>query len=68
MGIDVGSVSTNIALTDKYDRLVEKLYIRTSGRPIDAVCSGLRTISEKLGNDIAISGVGTTGSGGTLPR
>ena len=34
MGIDVGSVSTNIALTDKYDRLVEKLYIRTSGRPM----------------------------------
>jgi predicted CoA-substrate-specific enzyme activase len=66
MGIDVGSVSTNIALTDKYDRLVEKLYIRTSGRPIDAVCSGLRTISEKLGDDIAIGGVGTTGSGRDL--
>jgi predicted CoA-substrate-specific enzyme activase len=66
MGIDVGSVSTNIAVTDQSDKLIEKLYIRTSGRPIEAVCRGLESISEKLGSKINAGGVGTTGSGRDL--
>jgi predicted CoA-substrate-specific enzyme activase len=66
MGIDVGSVSTNIVLTDQSDRLVEKLYIRTAGRPIDAICSGLKSILGELGSSVNIGGVGTTGSGRKL--
>lgn len=66
MGIDVGSVSTNIVLIDQSGQLVEKLYIRTGGRPIDAICSGLESISEKLGDNVNIKGVGVTGSGRNL--
>lgn len=66
MGIDVGSVSTNIVLTDHLDRMLESLYIRTAGRPIDAICEGLESIRARLGKSVNIGGVGTTGSGRNL--
>jgi len=62
LGIDVGSVSTNVALLDKNDKVVDTLYIRTQGRPIEAVQKGLRKINER-NPGISIQGVGTTGSG-----
>lgn len=37
MGIDVGSVSTNIILMNEREEVVEKLYIRTQGKPIKAL-------------------------------
>lgn len=66
LGIDVGSVSTNLVVIDEHDRVMEKLYLRTSGQPINALINGLKLLSEKLGDDINIRGVGTTGSGRQL--
>ena len=60
LGIDVGSVSTNIVILDEKADLVKKLYLRTNGQPINAIQKGLRKIKEGL--EIDIAGVGTTGS------
>lgn len=62
LGIDVGSVSTNIALLQENGEVMDTLYIRTNGRPIDAVQSGLKKIAER-NSDMEIVGAGTTGSG-----
>lgn len=66
LGIDVGSVSTNIVLIDMDDKVVEKLYLRTNGRPIDAICKGLSILNSKLDEKTSIVGAGTTGSGRQL--
>lgn len=62
LGIDVGSVSTNIAILQEDCSVVDSLYIRTQGRPIEAVQAGLQEIEKRLGG-IQVLGVGTTGSG-----
>lgn len=61
LGIDVGSVSTNIVVVSDDGKVVDALYIRTQGRPIEAVQKGLKQIRDK-NPGIKISGVGTTGS------
>ncbi|NJB69157.1 putative CoA-substrate-specific enzyme activase [Desulfobaculum xiamenense] len=63
MGIDVGSISTNLAVIDVEGRLLARRYLRTASRPIEAVRTGLREIGEELGGRADILGVGTTGSG-----
>ncbi|MCX7922169.1 MAG: acyl-CoA dehydratase activase [Clostridia bacterium] len=67
LGIDVGSVSTNLVIIDEEDKVLEKLYIRTSGQPINALRNGMKTLTNRLNtNNIHIKGVGTTGSGRQL--
>ena len=66
MGIDVGSVSTNITLIDEQDNVVEKLYMRTEGQPIESIRAGLKDINKRMGMYVSICGVGTTGSGRQL--
>ncbi len=66
MGIDVGSVSTNITLIDENNNLLEKLYMRTDGQPIESIRTGLTDMYERMGQSIEIVGVGTTGSGRQL--
>ncbi len=63
MGIDVGSISTNLALIDEYGRLISERYLMTAGRPIEAVMQGLREIDAEVRDKAIIMGVGTTGSG-----
>ncbi|MBS3994452.1 MAG: CoA activase [Alkaliphilus sp.] len=63
LGIDVGSTSTNVVLTDQENKVLAYKYLRTLGDPIEAVRSGLSEISRDMGNNIEILGVGTTGSG-----
>ncbi|MFQ3573557.1 MAG: acyl-CoA dehydratase activase, partial [Thermodesulfovibrionales bacterium] len=63
LGIDIGSISTNLAVIDKDNRLIAKRYLMTAGRPIEAVNQGLREIYEEIGKDALVLGVGTTGSG-----
>ncbi|MBU5294753.1 2-hydroxyglutaryl-CoA dehydratase [Anaerosalibacter bizertensis] len=65
MGIDVGSVSTNIVILDEENNIVWKKYLRTQGKPIDILKEGLKEVRKELG-DIDIKGVGTTGSGRQL--
>ena len=63
LGIDVGSISTNLAVIDENGLLLAKRYLMTAGRPIEAVNQGLREIGHELRDRIEIMGVGTTGSG-----
>ena len=62
LGVDVGSVSTNIVLLDEDMKVVDKIYLRTKGSPIKAVQDGFKILKSKY-NDIKIGGAGTTGSG-----
>lgn len=66
LGIDVGSVSINIVLIDEKYNLLEKLYLRTQGKPIQIIKEGLEEISHALPPNFRIAGVGTTGSGREL--
>ena len=63
LGIDVGSVSTDIALIDESSDLVGGAYLMTRGQPIGAVQEALEAISGSLPGGAAICGVGATGSG-----
>ncbi len=65
LGLDVGSVSTNVAVLNTQDEVIDNLYIRTQGRPIDAVQTGLRQVKER-NPELTIEGVGATGSGRQL--
>lgn len=62
LGIDVGSVTTKLALLDDKDELITSLYLPTQGAPIETVQTGLRRIKHELPGNIEICGVATTGS------
>jgi len=62
LGVDVGSVSTNIVLLGEDNRVAEAMYLRTQGRPMETIQEGLKSLREKIGNSAQIIGVGTTGS------
>ncbi len=66
LGIDIGSVSTNLAVIDDAGHLLHEIYLYTVGRPIEIVHQGLQEIERCLGPHIEIRGVGTTGSGREL--
>ena len=63
LGVDVGSVSTNVVVIDSRMRVLSKRYLPTAGRPIEAVKQGLREVGEEIGSRVKILGSGTTGSG-----
>ena len=63
LGIDIGSISTNLAIIDENASLIAKKYLQTVGQPIEAVKKGLREIQTEIKDEINILGVGTTGSG-----
>jgi len=63
MGVDVGSISTNVVLIDSNRNLLAKSYLMTAGRPLEAVRSGLKEVFAKVGDRVKVMGVGTTGSG-----
>jgi len=62
LGVDVGSVSTNLVVLDESNEVVAAEYLRTSGQPIATVQKGLYSIGQKLKGQLEIAGVGTTGS------
>ncbi len=57
LGIDVGSISTNFAIINESKEVLDTLYLRTEGNPINAIQRGMAQLAKR---DIA--GVGTTGS------
>ena len=65
LGIDVGSVSTNLVALDTDGEVIETVYLRTGGRPIEALQKGLGEVGRAVG-DATVMGVGATGSGRTL--
>ncbi|CAK7052628.1 2-hydroxyglutaryl-CoA dehydratase [Tissierella sp. P1] len=62
LGVDVGSVSTNLVILDNKMNVIEKIYLRTKGSPIKAVQDGLKILRDKY-DGIKIGAAGTTGSG-----
>ncbi|MFZ0960468.1 MAG: acyl-CoA dehydratase activase [Terriglobia bacterium] len=66
LGIDIGSVSTNLVVIDAEGNLLKEIYLRTQGRPIEVVDRGLKEIEGELAGVLDIRGVGTTGSGREL--
>ncbi len=66
LGIDIGSVSTNLVVIDAAGHLLKEIYLPTQGRPIEVVDRGLKEIEAELGPQLEIRGVGTTGSGREL--
>lgn len=66
LGIDVGSVSTNLVLMDENKNIMGKVYIGTNGRPIDAMQKALKEIKLQVNEKLNVKGVGTTGSGRNL--
>lgn len=49
LGIDVGSVSTNLVVIDPEGEMyLSPLYLRTQGQPIKAVQQGLSLLNERL--------------------
>lgn len=63
LGLDVGSISTNLVVIDEDGKVLAKRYLMTAGRPIEAVRTGLKEINEEIGDRVDIQGVATTGSG-----
>jgi len=62
LGVDVGSISTNLAVINEEKDVVESVYIRTEGKPIKSIQRGMAILREKLGYDMEITGAGATGS------
>ncbi|GAB4490579.1 MAG: acyl-CoA dehydratase activase [Thermodesulfovibrionales bacterium] len=65
LGIDVGSVTTKVVLIDAHGSVLWHSYRKTQGQPIRAIQSAFTTLRKDLG-DVAVAGVGTTGSGRKL--
>jgi len=63
LGVDVGSISTNVVVIDANKRVLSKRYLMTASRPIEAVRQGLREVGEEIGHLVEIRGACTTGSG-----
>ncbi|MCL4501949.1 MAG: acyl-CoA dehydratase activase [Deltaproteobacteria bacterium] len=63
LGIDVGSISTNVVVIDAEMRVLAREYLMTAGRPLEAITEGLRRVGAKIGGRVKIMGAATTGSG-----
>lgn len=67
LGIDIGSVSTNIIAMNPDHDVCFNEYIRTNGQPLESVKKGMALLQQKLScKDEDILGIGTTGSGREL--
>jgi len=63
VGVDVGSISTNVVVIDSEGRVLSRRYLMTAGRPIEAVVKGLYECGREVGERVEVRGVATTGSG-----
>ncbi|MBN1503959.1 MAG: CoA activase, partial [Candidatus Eisenbacteria bacterium] len=63
LGVDVGSISTNVVVMDTDKRVLGKCYIMTASRPIEAVQRGLKIVGDIVADKVEILGACTTGSG-----
>lgn len=66
LGIDVGSISTKAVAIDEEGNLLAKVYLRTRADPLGATAECLRRLGETLRGQLAVQGVGVTGSGREL--
>ena len=59
LGIDVGSVTTKLAVIDETGKYVDSVMLKTAGTPVSAVQNGMRQLYEKRITDYEVMGVGT---------
>ena len=63
LGLDIGSLSTNVVLIDKDNNVVARRYLPTASKPLNAIQKGLKEIFEEVGDKVEVQAAGTTGSG-----
>ena len=63
LGVDVGSLSTNVVLIDPDHKVIARRYLPTAGKPLEAIQKGITEIYDEVGDDVEVIGAGTTGSG-----
>ena len=63
LGLDVGSLSTNLVLIDDENNVVARRYLPTASKPLEAIRRGLAEIHEEVGDSVVVTSAGTTGSG-----
>lgn len=63
LGLDVGSVSTDLVVLDAGGDVRTSVYLPTRGRPAEALREGLAVLAGRLGEGVRVIGCGATGSG-----
>ncbi|MEW6025824.1 MAG: acyl-CoA dehydratase activase [Planctomycetota bacterium] len=63
VGVDVGSISTNVVVINNDNQVLARRYLMTAGRPIEAVRRGLLEVGAEIADKVIIKGAGSTGSG-----
>jgi len=63
LGLDIGSLSTNVVLIDDQNRVIARRYLPTASKPLEAIRTGMSEIYEEIGDRVVVLGAGTTGSG-----
>lgn len=63
LGLDVGSVSTDLVVLDAKGDVLSSVYLPTRGRPAEALLDGLAILETRFGGRLTVLGCGATGSG-----
>jgi len=63
VGVDIGSISTNVVVVDSERNVLGRCYLMTEGRPLEAVKRGLHEVGQKIADRVNVRGCCTTGSG-----
>jgi predicted CoA-substrate-specific enzyme activase len=63
LGLDIGSLSTNVVLIDDQNRVIARRYLPTASKPLEAIRRGMSEIEDEIGHRVVVKGAGTTGSG-----
>lgn len=63
LGLDIGSLSTNVVLIDEDHHVIARRYLPTAGKPLEAIQKGMTEIYDEVGESVEVIGAGTTGSG-----
>ena len=54
LGLDVGSLSTNVVLIDDDDIVVARRYLPTASKPLDAIRRGMAEICDEVGDRVVV--------------
>ena len=67
LGLDIGSLSTNVVLIDENHRVVARRYLPTAGKPLEAIQKGMTEIFEEVGEYVKYLEQEQQVQAGTLP-
>ncbi len=63
VGVDVGSISTNVVVIDSEMNVVGRCYLMTEGRPLEAIKKALYEVGQQVAGRVRVRGCCSTGSG-----